>query len=84
MTDFGDDIKFGSKEFLENANLNRFVDSTVQASDADLGATINRAFAPKNLTIQPIVFPINRTYPVVDDRFDLSTKLNAIFQPPRA
>jgi hypothetical protein len=46
----GDDIKFGSKEFLENANLNRFVDSTVQASDADLGATINRAFAPKNLT----------------------------------
>ena len=41
-------------------------------------------FAPKNLTIQPIIFPINRTYPVVDDRFDLSTKLNAIFQPPRA
>ena len=35
---------------MENANLNRFIDSTVQASDADLGATINRAFAPKNLT----------------------------------
>ena len=41
-------------------------------------------FAPKNFTIQPIIFPINRIYPVVDDRFDLSTKLNAIFQPPRA
>jgi hypothetical protein len=41
-------------------------------------------FAPKNFTIQPIVFSINRIYPVVDDRFDLSTKLNAIFQPPRA
>jgi len=42
--------KFGSKEFLENANLNRFLDSTVQAPDAELGATINRAFAPKGLT----------------------------------
>jgi hypothetical protein len=41
-------------------------------------------FAPKNFTIQPVVFPINRIYPLVDDRFDLSTKLNAIFQPPRA
>jgi len=42
--------KFGSKEFIENANLNRFVDSTVQAADAELGATINRAFVPKNLS----------------------------------
>ncbi len=41
-------------------------------------------FAPKNFSIQPVEFAINRTYPVVDDRFDLSTKLNAIFQPPRA
>ncbi len=41
-------------------------------------------FAPKSFSIQPIEFPINRTYSVVDDRFDLSTKLNAIFQPPRA
>ena len=46
----GDGIKFGSKEFLEDTNLNRFVDSTVQAADAELGATINRAFAPKNLS----------------------------------
>lgn len=43
------EIKFGSQEFIENANLNRFIDSTVQATDAELGATINRAFAPKNL-----------------------------------
>ncbi len=41
-------------------------------------------FAPKNFSIQPIEFAISRTYPVVNDRFDLSTKLNAIFQPPRA
>lgn len=44
------EIKFGSQEFIENANLNRFIDSTVQATDAELGATINRAFAPKNLS----------------------------------
>lgn len=41
-------------------------------------------FASKNFNIQPIIFAISRTYPVKDDRFDLSTKLNAIFQPPRA
>ena len=41
-------------------------------------------FAPKNYSIQPIAFSVNRSYAVVDDRFDLSTKLNAIFQPPRA
>lgn len=46
--------KFGSKEFIENANLNRFVDSTVQAADAELGATINRAFAPKNLSSKTV------------------------------
>lgn len=46
--------KFGSKEFIENANLNRFVDSTVQAADAELGATINRAFAPKNLSRETV------------------------------
>lgn len=56
IREFNDDgtiknaTKFGSKEFIENANLNRFVDSTVQATDAELGATINRAFAPKNLS----------------------------------
>ena len=44
------EIKFGSQEFIENANLNRFIDSTVQATDIELGATINRAFAPKNLS----------------------------------
>lgn len=43
--------KFGSKEFIENANLNRFIDSTVQAFDEEIfDATINRAFAPKNLS----------------------------------
>ncbi len=45
----GDGIKFGSKEFLENADLNRFIDSKVQAADSQLEDTINRAFVPKNL-----------------------------------
>ena len=47
----GDGIKFGSKEFLENKNLNRFVDSTVQQVQESLFEdTINRAFAPKELS----------------------------------
>jgi hypothetical protein len=44
------EIKFGSQEFIENANLNRFIDSTVQGSTADIDPTINRAFAPKNIS----------------------------------
>lgn len=48
----GDGIKFGSKEFLENKNLNRFVDSTVQQFQELLFEdTINRAFAPKELSV---------------------------------
>ena len=48
----GDGIKFGSKEFLENKNLNRFVDSTVQQFQKSLFEdTINRAFAPKQLSV---------------------------------
>ena len=41
-------------------------------------------FTPKSIIIQPIEFPIARTYALEDDRFDLATKLSAIFQPPRA
>ena len=44
------EIKFGSKEFIENENLNRFIDSTVQGSTSDVQPTINRAFAPKNIS----------------------------------
>jgi hypothetical protein len=40
-------------------------------------------FAPKSISIQPIEFAITRTYALEDDRFDLATKLSAIFQPPR-
>ncbi|MFZ4104796.1 hypothetical protein [Flavobacterium sp.] len=44
------EIKFGSPEFIENANLNRFIDSTVQGPTADVQPIINRAFAPKNIS----------------------------------
>ena len=40
-------IQFGSEQFIEDADLNRFIDSTVQSNE--INATINRAFAPKNL-----------------------------------
>ncbi len=49
------EIKFGSKEFIENENLNRFIDSTVQSLDEELSeSTINRAFAPKNLSVKSV------------------------------
>ncbi len=41
-------------------------------------------FAPKSFCIQPIEFVLNKTYPVIDDSFNLTARLNAIFQPPRA
>ena len=44
------EIKFGSQEFIENANLNRFTDSKVQALSSTLQDTINRSFVPKNLS----------------------------------
>ena len=46
----GKGIRVLSKEFAENAELNNFIDSKVQAYDDVIGETINRAFAPKNLS----------------------------------
>jgi hypothetical protein len=40
-------IQFGSEQFIEDADLNRFIDSKVQSNE--INATINRAFAPRNL-----------------------------------
>ena len=47
----GDAIKFGSPEFIPT-DLNRFKDSVVQSNE--INATINRAFAPKNLSEKTI------------------------------
>ena len=45
-------IKFGSDQFIKSENLNRFKDSVVQSNE--INATINRAFAPKNLSEKTI------------------------------
>ena len=66
-TDFQQDMELPFKSSNRTVSLLNFVS----------------IFVTKNFNIQPIVFAITRTYPFMEDRFDLSSKLSAIFQPPR-